>query len=123
AINLHKHLQPNGSGKAFRELSFRQSTPPEKISGKGHLAAFSYSLTELTEIPAFAADSEAFLIIEPATRDDGRRLLGWRQTFIDRTYSVHAPCTHQKNCPLLHQSERDWCHDRIEFRAPDWFLA
>lgn len=123
AINLHKHLQPDGSGQAFLDLSFRQSAPPEKISGKGHLAAFSYSLTELTHIPAFAEDSDAFLIIEPATRDDGRRLLGWRQTFIDRGYAVHAPCTHQMKCPLLHESERDWCHDRIEFRAPEWFLA
>jgi ribosomal protein RSM22 (predicted rRNA methylase) len=117
AVTMHQALQLQRG-----RMSFRQSLPPERPAGE-HLASFSYSLTELTEIPEFARGSTAFMIIEPATRDDGRRLLGWRQHLIDQGYQAHAPCTHQHTCPLLTQSERDWCHDRITFAAPDWFLA
>lgn len=116
AAALHQVLQP-----ARANLAFRQSMPVDQ-AGAPHLASFSYSLTELTDIPEFAKGSAAFMMIEPATRDDGRRLLGWRQALIDDNYQMHAPCTHQLACPLLTHSERDWCHDRIEFVAPEWFL-
>jgi ribosomal protein RSM22 (predicted rRNA methylase) len=118
AIDLHKFLQTKTEKTKFR------LTPANtgELNLNGHLASFSYSLTELSAIPEFARKSSAFMIIEPATRDDGRRLLGWRQKFIDDGYAVHAPCTHHLPCPLLTQSERDWCHDRITFAAPDWYL-
>jgi len=118
AIDLHKALQ-----KGTERIKFQLSQPAKgTVSTKGHLASFSYSLTELSAIPEFAKKSTAFMIIEPATRDDGRRLLGWRDQFIADGYAIHAPCTHHLPCPLLHKSERDWCHDRITFDAPDWFL-
>ncbi len=118
AIDLHKALQRKIERTKFR----RTPASTGSLDPKGHLASFSYSLTELSSIPEFAKKSTAFMIIEPATRDDGRRLLGWRQKFIDDGYAVHAPCTHHLPCPLLTQSERDWCHDRITFNAPDWYL-
>jgi ribosomal protein RSM22 (predicted rRNA methylase) len=118
AIDLHKALQRNTNLTKFRLTPASTGTQ----DSRGHLASFSYSLTELNSIPEFAKKSAAFMIIEPATRDDGRRLLGWRQKFIDDGYAVHAPCTHQLQCPLLKHSERDWCHDRISFAAPDWYL-
>lgn len=85
------------------------------------LSVFSYSLTELAHIPAWALDSEALLIVEPATQEDGRRLLQWRNELIEKKFHVFAPCTHQNNCPLLDESKNDWCHDRIHVDMPTWF--
>lgn len=82
----------------------------------------SYSLTEVTELPKGWEAFEALMILEPSTSDDGRELLTLRQKLIDQGYSIWAPCTHQMKCPLLNESKTDWCHDRIEVDAPDWFL-
>lgn len=85
------------------------------------LALFSYSLTELTELPDWAYQCEALMIAEPSTQQDGRKLLQLRQQLLEKGYHVWAPCTHEGPCPLLTQSKNDWCHDRIHFDAPSWF--
>jgi small ribosomal subunit Rsm22 len=89
---------------------------PEKT-----LAVFSYSLTELSELPVWAKKLEALMILEPSTQDDGRKLQELRRKLIQEGYSIYAPCTHYGACPLLTQSKTDWCHDRIFFVMPDWF--
>jgi hypothetical protein len=94
------------------------------------LLTFSYSLTENSTqnqhpsdlLPAEAYQAEALLILEPSTQKDGRRLSEIRQELIQRGFYVWAPCLHQHSCPLLHQSHRDWCHDRFHFQPPPWFL-
>ena len=90
-------------------------------NGKKTLALFSYSLTELNDVPEWAHDCEAIMIAEPSTQQDGRKLLALRQKLIEKGYYAWAPCTHQNACPLLSQSKTDWCHDRIFFNAPAWF--
>jgi ribosomal protein RSM22 (predicted rRNA methylase) len=99
----------------------------EKIEKLGQpeksLTVFSYSLTELEEIPGWAQKSEALMILEPSTQQDGRKLMELRQKLIDQGYSLWAPCAHQKHCPLLNRSKTDWCHDRIFFVLPEWFAA
>lgn len=82
----------------------------------------SYSLTEMSQLPAQALQSDALIIIEPASQIDGRNLLHLRSELIQQKYSVWAPCSHQQDCPLLLHSKNDWCHDRIHFEAPSWFL-
>jgi hypothetical protein len=89
-------------------------------SGRQLLLA-SYVFTELKEIPREWLDYEALIIIEPATRDDARRLQAERPKLIDAGFSLWAPCPHQQECPLL-LSERDWCHDRVHFEASPWFM-
>lgn len=79
------------------------------------LAVFSYSLTELHELPEWTNNVEALMIVEPSTRQDGRLLLKLRDKLMERGFYIWAPCTHQKKCPLLYQSKTDWCHDRIDF--------
>lgn len=94
-----------------------------EVSRLHHLTGlFSYSLTELPELPKWAFSLEQIIIIEPATQEDGRRLLGFRQQLLEKGFQILAPCTHQGTCPLLTQSKTDWCHDRIGFEAPEWFL-
>lgn len=85
------------------------------------LALFSYSLTELTELPSWTYECEALFILEPSTQQDGRKLLELRDHLLKKNYHVWAPCTHESSCPLLSQSKHDWCHDRIHFEAPKWF--
>lgn len=82
----------------------------------------SYSLTEVSQLPEGWDQFEALMILEPSTSEDGRHLLELRQKLIDRGYSIWAPCTHQLKCPLLIESKTDWCHDRAQVEAPEWFL-
>jgi hypothetical protein len=89
----------------------------------GTLAAFGYSLTESDKIPSWLENCEGLMIVEPSTRQRGRRLQELREQFLKKGFFAWAPCTHQKNCPLLHQNKNDWCHDRIHFEQPDWFAA
>lgn len=85
------------------------------------LVCFSYSLTEQEELPPWALQAEALMIIEPSTQVDGRKLLHVRDALRAAGYHIWAPCTHQEDCPLLKESKRDWCHDRIHFTQPEWF--
>lgn len=85
------------------------------------LLTFSYSLTEMTELPLGWNDYEALMILEPSTKADGRKLMELRQKLIETGYSIWAPCLHQKRCPLLLHSKNDWCHDRVHVKAPEWF--
>ncbi len=85
------------------------------------LLMFSYSLTEMIALPPLWDKYEGLMILEPATNDDGRKLLNLRNTLIEKGYSIWAPCTHQSACPLLTESKNDWCHDRFHVQAPDWF--
>lgn len=86
------------------------------------LLVFSYSLTEMQSLPVGWNQFEALMILEPSTRQDGRKLLELRQKLIEAGYSIWAPCLHQAACPLLVESKTDWCHDRVHVNAPDWFL-
>lgn len=85
------------------------------------LLTFSYSLTEMNALPSGWDQFEALMILEPSTKDDGRKLMELRQKLIDAGYFIWAPCLHQKKCPLLLHSKNDWCHDRVHVDAPDWF--
>lgn len=86
------------------------------------LVIMSYSLTELQSLPDWLWEAEAIIIIEPSTRDDGRRLMSLREEAHKKNYRTLAPCTHQDLCPLLHQSKKDWCHDRVFFNRPQWLI-
>lgn len=116
AIKIHEDIVLHSS----RSLDWQTFAPDPKKIDTGTLAVFSYSLTELEGLPAWAAACDGLMIVEPATQDDGRRLLKLRQTLIDTGWTISAPCTHQMPCPLLVHSERDWCHDRCKWEQPTW---
>lgn len=81
----------------------------------------SYSLNEMTDWPLALDSAEALMIIEPSTRDHGRRLMQVRQRLIEKGFSLWAPCTHQLDCPLLTKTKTDWCHHRFGIGKPPWF--
>lgn len=94
---------------------------------KSTLAVFSYVLTEgisSTHLEDFLKQNpslEALAIFEPATQEDGRKLQAMRTLLQRYGYHIWAPCPHGEECPLLKQSERDWCHDRVPHIQPDWW--
>lgn len=118
---IHAKLLGESSG-VWRE---NVSSIPSSLRQQ-YLGVFSYSLTEFDLpmeklLPNWALDVGSLMIIEPSTRDRGRRLSQLREFLIQRDYSVWSPCLHQQSCPLLVGSKNDWCHDRIHFAQPSWF--
>lgn len=109
----------------LKELGFQGKaewiTEKQVSSRSGRTGLFSYSLTELEKIPAWALECESLILIEPSTREDGRKLLQKRKDLLAQGYSMWAPCPHQLGCPLFEDSKTDWCHDRIHVAMPDWF--
>ncbi len=93
----------------------------DSAGGKSSCLVFSYSLTEIDDLPVGWDQYEAIMIVEPSTSEDGRKLLELRSKLIKNGYFMWAPCTHQQDCPLLTLSKHDWCHDRIHVAAPTWF--
>ena len=91
--------------------------------GAGALAIFSYAFLEMQNDLPDLGRFDHLLIIEPSTRDCGRQLMTWRQRLIERGYRALAPCTHDAACPLLVESNKDWCHHRVEFTGPSWWPA
>ncbi len=82
----------------------------------------SYALTEIPNHEKLVKNYDLIIILEPSTSTDGRKLMQLRQTLIEQGQTMLAPCLHQQACPLLTLSPKDWCHDRIHWTMPKWFL-
>lgn len=108
----------------FFKTHFLQKNLPtwSPNDAKQTCAVFSYSLNEIPQLPRWFFDLKEIIIIEPSTGQKGRQLMELRKQLIEKGYFIWAPCTHQHDCPLLTQSKKDWCHDRVHWQAPDWFL-
>jgi ribosomal protein RSM22 (predicted rRNA methylase) len=104
--------------KWFPDLSWEKKAQPNTKT----CTFFSYSLTELAQLPGWAEMGGPLVFVEPSTQSDGRRLLELRKKLLSMGYSVWAPCSHQQSCPLLEKSKSDWCHDRVAFEMPFWML-
>ena len=117
AKNLYQQRLQNSSGIKPQWLTqIPKSLPPQS------LLVMSYSFTELEKIPEWIWSADSIIIIEPSTREDGRRLLQLRAQALQKGFHVVAPCTHNQACPLLTHSQKDWCHDRFGFDRPAWML-
>ncbi|MBX3022856.1 MAG: hypothetical protein KF799_14370 [Bdellovibrionales bacterium] len=116
AVSIHKRLMASRKGRWQPEFEgFRRPS-------SGALAVFSYSFLEMQKNPPNLGAFDHLLIVEPSTRDCGRQLMQWRGRLMSEGFHVLAPCTHEQTCPLLEHSERDWCHMRVGFEAPEWWL-
>ncbi len=97
-------------------MNSKTNSSSKKIINKNTFVFFSYSLTELASIPSWAMDCEGLVIIEPSTNQDARRLMAWRDLLLSKGFHIWGPCLHEGACPLLTESKKDWCHDRIDFQ-------
>lgn len=126
ARDIVKHSISEKQTVAVRQSEL-QSLKLSSSDSPKTLAVFSYVLTEGRAIEKLGhflksnPDLEALAIFEPATQEDGRRLQSLRSVLQDHGYSIWAPCPHAEACPLLAESDRDWCHDRTPHFKPDWW--
>lgn len=112
AIKLHGQLKDKLGGRWQPEWN------PQRAVRPGALGIFSFSFLEMQNNLPKLADFSHLLFVEPSFRDVGRTLLEWRARLIETSkYTALAPCTHNKPCPLLVHSNRDWCHARIHFES------
>lgn len=61
------------------------------------------------------------VFVEPALRVPARNLLRLHDAAVrGGEWTVLAPCTHQRPCPLLRERDRPWCHFRFAWRPPEF---
>jgi hypothetical protein len=114
-IELHQELSK-------REFKYLHNIDPKELKNPNKtIAIFSYSLNELKRLPHWIKELEGVVLIEPSTKKIARTLLNYRSKLQEWGFSIWAPCTHQKKCPLLVHSKKDWCHDRVVVDSPEWF--
>ncbi len=60
------------------------------------------------------------VIVEPALQEPTRLLMRLRDTFLKRhpEAAVIFPCTHCDSCPMLANSDHDWCHGTLSWEKP-----
>ena len=123
SLDLQRRLAGDDFAGRLRTVSSLPAIGPAAGGqNSNQLACFSYALTESTDLPRWAKNCEALFLVEPSTRDDGRKLQRLRAELLAKEgFHAWAPCTHQAACPLLEESERDWCHARTFFDQPDWW--
>lgn len=123
AVDLCTSLHQGRTPIAARVLPIDLHERPTGFEARANsMVLASYVYTELPEAPSWWIDAEALAIVEPSTHQDARRLQEYRQKLIDAGFQIWAPCTHMQNCPLLLHSKKDWCHDRILWNPPAWFV-
>lgn len=105
--------------EADEDIEFQTHFNPQKENID--LALFSYSLNELPDAAPWLKTVPHLIVLEPSTQVLGRQLMARREELIEQGFSIWAPCTHQQQCPLLHQSKHDWCHDRVHWSPPTWW--
>lgn len=120
------------SGLSPKEIKTSQQSL-ELLSGSDSknqtLLILSYVLTEahsirtLEQILKKRPDIQAVAILEPSTSQDGRKLQMMREPLQSLGFHIWAPCTHAGQCPLLKDSDRDWCHDRLVPETPTWWQS
>jgi ribosomal protein RSM22 (predicted rRNA methylase) len=66
--------------------------------------------------------SDGFLILmEPALQRHTRELQEVRDIILKRkSLRLYAPCLHERPCPMLAVSDRDWCHFYKQWEEPEF---
>lgn len=68
-------------------------------------------------LEAKLAPPGVLVLVEPALREPGLGLLRLHDSLLaSGRWRVIAPCTHQKDCPLLRARGRPWCHFHFDWR-------
>lgn len=117
AMRLHQDLIKKRSDLRWN-VQFNEKRQPAPLS----LGIFSYSFLEMQNALPPLDQFSHLLIVEPSTRECGRALMQWRSKLMQKGFFPLAPCTHSEDCPLLIHSHKDWCHQRVHFGGPLWYL-
>lgn len=63
------------------------------------------------------SDTGHLIVVEPALRQNTRRLMEWRDRLAAEGYRIAAPCLGRSGCPMLEHSDL-WCHQDIPWPRP-----
>lgn len=70
-------------------------------------------------LPALAVDG-SLLLIEPALKSATMDLMKVRDLLLKRyEVNIYSPCPEQGICPMLANTDRNWCHAEIGWRRPE----
>ncbi len=101
-------------GAAGVSAAWEKGDISDNIAKRADLVICSYCLNELPEaqreraVRLLAGAAEKLLVIvEPGTPFAFGEMKQTRQTLIERSLEIAAPCPHENECPL---PEDDWCH-------------
>lgn len=120
-------LHPGTQAQTGSLETFHKSNLNSVVDLQATLLVLSYVLTEahsadtLKKLIHRLPNLEALAILEPSTSEDARRLQALRPVLMELGFHLWAPCTHHAECPLLKDSDRDWCHDRLVPARPSWW--
>ncbi len=112
AIKIHKIILKN-----VPSIQSRFSD----IAPTSDLFIASYALNETGFNLSLLKNYNNILILEPSTETHSRNLIKVREELIQQGYYAWAPCPHNLDCPILKNSKKDWCHDRVFIDKPTWF--
>ncbi|MDR0637355.1 MAG: rRNA methyltransferase [Spirochaetaceae bacterium] len=69
---------------------------------------------EAARLSSFCGENGAVLIVDPGVPRSGEFIAHIRDAFIERGFSIDAPCTHQADCPMRTSKTQNraakWCH-------------
>jgi ribosomal protein RSM22 (predicted rRNA methylase) len=69
---------------------------------------------EAARLSSFCGETGAVLIVEPGVPRSGEFIAHIRDRFIERGFSIDAPCTHHADCPMrtskIQNRAAKWCH-------------
>jgi hypothetical protein len=92
-----------------------------KLNAADTDALVTFADGEAARLASFCAAGGAVLIVEPGIPRSGTFIAHIRNRFIERGFSIDAPCTHHADCPMetskVHRHSAKWCH--FTFSADD----
>ncbi|MDP4220785.1 MAG: small ribosomal subunit Rsm22 family protein [Bacteroidota bacterium] len=128
-----RHLSGTGSHLEFEQYDLRLSSekPPVLTRQPYDLVIMMNVLNELDEkddtvllnsLTSLLDTHGAIVIIEPATREQSRRLLRLRDLAVRSGATMYSPCSRQEGCPALVDPD-DWCHTDVPWVRPPFIEA
>jgi ribosomal protein RSM22 (predicted rRNA methylase) len=123
--NLGRELMRSSSSEALRTATWTQADLSQDVSVQSaDVVMLSYVLGELSAQAAerlvqraWAAASQALVIVEPGTKVGFAAVEKFRAKMIATGAEIAAPCPHLEKCPMA--ATGDWCHfsQRLERTA------
>lgn len=106
--------------KKLKKLNMAVTTTNHLADESYQVVLVSHVLTELDdasfqEFLKVLSRSKFFIIVDAGIPSVSKRMSSIREHFLEKSWSIVAPCTHTMACPLR-EAEKDWCHFHV---APD----
>ncbi|MDR1469134.1 MAG: small ribosomal subunit Rsm22 family protein [Spirochaetaceae bacterium] len=85
-----------------------------KLNAADGDALSTFADGEAARLSSFCGENGAVLIVEPGVPRSGEFIAHIRDRFIERGFSIDAPCTHHTDCPMrtskIQNRAAKWCH-------------